>query len=89
MNINPARPQTPEEIDAGFAKIFAGMVPADVHQPSLRELLEPYRAQIVTKRKQGFSLKQITEALQLEPFSIKVSTVTLLKFLNGKAKKHG
>ena len=87
MNINPARPQTPEEIDAGFAKIFANLVPADLHQPSLRELLEPYRAHIVLKRKQGYSLKQITEALQLDPFAIKVSTVTLLKFLHGKTKR--
>jgi hypothetical protein len=86
--MNPViAPKSKEERDAAFAKLFANVTPSDQQHPSVMQLLEPYREQIVQKRKEGYSLRQITETIKQDPVGIKVSNVTLLKFLGGKNGK--
>jgi IS30 family transposase len=85
--VTPQIPATPAERDALFAKLFAGMRPTETTQVSLYEMLRPLRRQIIRKRKEGFSLRQIVEALKQEPLKLQVSPATLKRVIGGKAAK--
>jgi hypothetical protein len=87
--MNPAiTPKTKEERDAVFTTLFANVKPADQQSPSVKQLLEPYREQIVQKRKEGYNLRQIAEVMKQEPIGIKIAVSTLQKFARTKSKKH-
>ncbi|HVU35807.1 MAG TPA: hypothetical protein VHE61_20375 [Opitutaceae bacterium] len=81
-------PKTKEERDALFAKLFANMAPTDPKESTVVGLLEPFREQIVQKRKEGFSLRQLALAVKQEPLKISVSAATLMRFLGEKKKRH-
>lgn len=87
--MNPATaPKTKEERDAVFSTLFANVKPAEERSPSVVQLLEPYREQILQKRKEGYSLRQIVEVMKQEPIGIKIAVSTLQKFARTKSKKH-
>ena len=78
--------KTKEERDAAIAKVFANLIPADLRVPTVVEMLKPYRAQLLQKRKEGFSLQQMVEAIKQDPIGINTSTVTLRRVLGVRAK---
>ncbi|HVU34530.1 MAG TPA: hypothetical protein VHE61_13935 [Opitutaceae bacterium] len=80
-------PETKEQLDAVFATMFANTTPADQLRPTVTQLLEKCRSQLEQKRAEGFSLRQICDAIKAEPLSIKASPATLQRFLGGKDKK--
>jgi hypothetical protein len=80
-------PKTKEERAAIFAKLFAGQTPANPPRMTVMEQLEPWREDIVAKRKEGYSDKQICETLKLDPVLIQVSAITLRKFLATPRRK--
>lgn len=81
-------PKTKEERDALFAKLFANMAPTAPQESTVLGQLEPYRDQIVQKRKDGYSLRQIALGIKQEPLKISASAATLMRFLGEKRRRH-
>jgi hypothetical protein len=67
--------------------MFAGMQPADIKSISLSDQLKPIRSQLVAKRKAGFSLKQIADALKVSKLKCDVSPSMLKVILQSPAAK--
>ena len=80
-------PQTKAQRDALFAKMFAGIQPADTKSPSITATLRPYRRQLIAKRREGYSLRQIAEQLKVGPLGCQVAPSTLKEIIAGPAGK--
>lgn len=80
-------PQTKAERDAFFAKLFAGIPPAETKPQSITAMLRPYRRQLVAKRREGYSLRQIADRLKASPLQLDVSPSMIKIILAGPAGK--
>lgn len=83
----PALPQTAAERDALFAKLLAGVLPADKRPESMLDRLKPFRPQLLAKRKEGYSLRQLADAVRQPPLSLQVSPSTIRAVIGGAAAK--
>jgi hypothetical protein len=80
-------PHTKAQRDALFAKMFAGVKPAAAKPQSMTATLRPYRRQLVAKRREGYSLRQIAEQLKTGPLQCDVSPSTLKEIMVTPAAK--
>lgn len=84
---NTALPQTKAQRDALFAQMFAGLPPAEAKPQSMTAILRPYRRQLIAKRREGYSLRQIAERLKASPLQLDVSPSMIKIILAGPAAK--
>lgn len=80
-------PRTKAERDAFFAKMFVGMQPAELKPQSIAATLRPFRRQLVAKRREGYSLRQIAERLKTGPLQIEVAPATLKEIIASPTSK--
>ena len=84
---NTTLPRTKAERDALFAKLFVGIQPADAKPTSIAATLRPYRSQLLAKRREGYSLRQIAEQLKGAPLCCNMAPSTLKEIIAGPAAK--
>jgi hypothetical protein len=82
-----ALPATKAERNAFVNQMFAAMQPADKKSATLTDLLMPIRGQLRAKRRQGFTLTQIAEALKASRLKCEVSPSMLKVILQTPAEK--
>ena len=80
-------PQTKAERTAFFDQLFDGIEPAEKKPMSLIAALKPYRAQLIAKRRAGYSFRQIAERLKASRLAIDASPSTLKVVIAGPAAK--
>lgn len=75
------------DADALFKTLFANVSPAEKQRMTLLETLKKYRPQILAKRKEGYSVRQIVACLRLPPLNLTVSTASVHAVIGGEAAK--
>jgi hypothetical protein len=82
-----AVPQTKAERVAFVNQMFAGMQPADKKADTLLAQLKPLRSELLVKRREGYTLRQIAEALKTSRLKCTVSPATIRALLTSAAAK--
>jgi hypothetical protein len=82
-----ALPQTKAERVAFVNQMLAGVQPADKRPATLLQVLKPMRAELLAKRKEGFSLRQIAEGLKASKLKCDVSPATLRVLFSSPASR--
>jgi hypothetical protein len=77
LNLNTS----PEEFTQWLTARFTSEPPAEVPAVPVTALLARHRKTLLGFRAKGYSMKQISQALQGPPFGVKISVVALQRFL--------